>query len=310
MANQPAGRMQVGLVLPIAEDQALGGVPRYALIRDWALRAEALGFDSIWVYDHLLFRDGDKPTEGIWECWSMLAALAEATRRVQLGTIVMCVPFRNPAVLAKMADTLDEISGGRLILGLGAGWHQPEFDAFGVPFDHKVDRFEEALQIIVPLLRDGQVDFTGTYYRAPNCELRPRGPRQHGPEILIGSFKPRMHGLVARYADSWNTAWLGLPGLLAERRAPVEAACAAAGRDPATLGITVGVQLMYLDANTPPSPPTEKVLTGSPAEVAATLRSYADQGVNHLICSIDTVALAAVDWLGQALALFRAAGAG
>ncbi|MFN8500452.1 LLM class flavin-dependent oxidoreductase [Kouleothrix sp.] len=297
--------MKIGLVMPIAEDDALGGTPSYATIRAHALRAEAAGFDSIWVYDHLLFRFGEKPTAGIWESWSMLAALAEATRRVQLGTIVMCVPFRNPALLAKMADTLDEISGGRLILGLGSGWHQPEFDAFGVPFDHKVDRFEEALQIITPLLREGRVDFSGSYYRAPNCELRPRGPRPHGPEILIGSFKPRMHGLVARYADSWNTAWLGQPTLLAERRAGVEAACAAAGRDPASLGVTVGVHLMYLDAGTPPSEPPERVLTGSPAEVAAALREYAAQGVDHLICSIDKVSLDAVDWLAEAVRLAR-----
>ena len=105
----------------------------------------------------------------------MLAALAEATRRVEIGTLVVCNSFRNPAILAKMAATLDEVSHGRLILGVGAGWNEPEYQAFGVPFDHRVDRFEEALQIIKPLLREGHVDFSGRYYQAPNCDNVPRG---------------------------------------------------------------------------------------------------------------------------------------
>ena len=137
----------------------------------------------------------------------------------------------NPAILAKMAATLDAISGGRLILGLGAGWHEPEFAAFGIPFDHRVDRFEEALQIIVPLLRTGQVDFEGRYYRAANCELRPRGPRESGPQILIGAEGPRMLRLAARYADAWNTCWLGQPGALATPYAQMLAACADEARD-------------------------------------------------------------------------------
>ncbi len=151
--------MKIGIVLPFAEDPDAGGMPSYATIRERALLAEAAGFDSIWLYDHLLFRFPDQPTVGIWEIWTVLSALAEATERVEIGTVVLCVPFRNPAILAKMADTLDEVSGGRLILGLGAGWNQPEFDAFGIPFDHRAARFEEALQIITPLLREGRVDF-------------------------------------------------------------------------------------------------------------------------------------------------------
>lgn len=297
--------MKIGLIMPIGEDDTTRTTLGYPAIRALARQAEQAGFDSIWVYDHLLFRFGEAPTAGIWEAWSMLTALAEATSRVQLGILVLCVPFRNPAVLAKMADTVDEISGGRLILGLGAGWHQPEFDAFGIPFDHKVDRFEEALQIIVPLLREGRVDFTGTHYSAPNCELRPRGPSPRGPEILIAAFKPRMLQLTARYADSWNTAWQGQVGKLAERRAPLEAACQAIGRDPATLAITVGVSVQYRDPASPPAelPPLEKALSGSPAQVAAELRAYAEAGVAHVICSLDPPTPPALDWLAEAVAL-------
>src|SRR5207244_12084002 len=118
--------------------------------------------------------------------WTRPAALAEATHRVEIGTLVTCNSFRNPAILAKMATTVDEISHGRLILGVGAGWNEPEYQAFGLPHDHRVDRFEEALQIIKPLLRDGQVDFKGRYYQAPDCEIVSRGRRSDGPPLMVG----------------------------------------------------------------------------------------------------------------------------
>jgi alkanesulfonate monooxygenase SsuD/methylene tetrahydromethanopterin reductase-like flavin-dependent oxidoreductase (luciferase family) len=200
--------------------------------------AEAAGLDSVWIYDHLLYRFPGKPPQGIWEGWTVMAALGEATERVELGALVLCTAFRNPAVLAKMATTLDEITGGRIILGLGAGWHEPEFSAFGLPFDHLVDRFGEALQIIVPLLRDGEVDFTGKYFSAPNCALLPK-PARRIP-ILIASAKERMHKLTAQYADQWNTAWVGEVSATEERRSALLAACDAVGRDPRTLEQTVG----------------------------------------------------------------------
>lgn len=305
MTATPAHSMKIGLVMPIGEDDDVRRAPSYADIRAVAQRAEAVGLDSIWVYDHLLFRKPGEPTVGIWECWTMLAALAEATQRVQLGTIVLCVPFRNPAMLAKMADTLQEISAGRLILGLGAGWNQPEFDAFGYPFDHLASRFDEALQIIVPLLREGKVDFTGTYYSAPNCELRPHASAGQRPELLIAGGKPRMLRLTARYADSWNTAWLGQPTLLAERRARLDAACAEEGRDPATLATTVGVIVHPPQLEAPEQLPPERALSGSLEEVAAGFRRYAELGVSHLICTAERVTPEIVDWLGEAVALSR-----
>src|SRR5215212_8520888 len=138
--------MKIGVVINHIQNAASGVAPLYTEIRNIAQAAEAGGFDSIWLFDHLLFRFTPEATAGIWECWTLLSALAEATQRVELGTLVLCNPFRNPALLAKMAHTLDEVSNGRLILGLGAGWHEPEFTAFGYPFDHLVDRFEEALK--------------------------------------------------------------------------------------------------------------------------------------------------------------------
>jgi probable F420-dependent oxidoreductase len=300
--------MQVGLFLPMGEDEATGTTKSYQEIRALARQAEQAGFDSIWIMDHLLFRHSGQPTRGVWEGWTVLTALAEATERVMLGTLVLCTTFRNPALLAKMAATLDEISGGRLILGLGAGWHEPEFEAFDFPFDHRVSRFEEALQIIVPLLREGAVDFHGTYYRATNCEIRPRGPSPRGPQILIGTNGPRMLRILARYADMWNTVWLGRPpGPLLERRAAMEAACVAEDRDPATVAVTVGINIAYQAPDQPAEHPEhpERAIHGSPAEVAAALREYEQLGVAHIICSLDQRTPESVAWLAEALRLYH-----
>src|SRR4051812_25074110 len=182
------------------------GAKRWPELRAFAQRAEALGFDFLWVPDHLLWREegGDGSTVGMWEGWSVLTALAASTERVELGPLVACTAFRNPALLAKMADTVDEISGGRLTLGLGAGWHEPEFQAFGYPFDYRVSRFEEAVTIIHGLIKHGQIHSKGTYSQARDCELRPRGPRAAGPPIMIGPSGARVLGLTARFADVWN----------------------------------------------------------------------------------------------------------
>jgi alkanesulfonate monooxygenase SsuD/methylene tetrahydromethanopterin reductase-like flavin-dependent oxidoreductase (luciferase family) len=205
-----------------------------------------------------------------------------------------------------MAATLDEVSGGRFILGLGAGWHQPEFDAFGLPFDHRAGRFEEALRIIVPLVREGKGDFRGTYYSAPDCEIRPRGPRAGGPPILVAAFGRRMLRLTARHADSWNTAWFGRPTQFVARRAELEAACAEVGRDPATLEVTAGVQIAYPDLGEAPMPldNPDKVLTGSAEEIADGLRAYDELGVAQVICSCFPNNAAALTRFAEALRLY------
>src|SRR6516162_2226024 len=203
MPQHPARPLKVGLLLPILEETMAGATPRSADLKAIARLAEAAGFDSLWVPDHLImdFNAYGIPSEtkaGGWDCWSILASLAAVTTKVEVGTIVACAGFRNPALIAKMADTIDEISDGRLILGLGAGYHEPEHRAFGYPFDHLVGRFEEALRIIHSLLRTGLADLEGSYYHAHECELRPRGPRRRGPPILIGARQPRTRRLAAR----------------------------------------------------------------------------------------------------------------
>src|SRR5215470_18289386 len=209
--------MKIGLLVFQANERETNRKPPYETIRAIAQQAETDGFDSIWLADHLLYRNPGEPTRGIWECWTMLSALAEATRRVEIGTLVLCNSFRHPALLAKMATAADEVSGGRLILGVGAGWNEPEYQAFGLPFEHRVDRFEEGLQILGPLLREGHVDFAGQFYQAHNCDNVPRGPREAGPPLLVGSEGPRMLKLTARYADLWNTGYMANPKPWASR---------------------------------------------------------------------------------------------
>lgn len=290
----------------LANERETNNMRSYDSIRAAARQAESDGFDSIWLPDHFFYRNPGEPTRGIWECWTMLAALAEATRSMEIGTLVTCNSFRHPAILAKMASTVEEISHGRLILGVGAGWNEPEYKAFGLPFDHRVARFEEALQILKPLLRDGRVDFKGRYYQAPNCEIVPRGPRSDGPRLMVGSEGgPRMLKLTAQYADLWNTGYMGKPETLTERRAKAEAACREIKRDPATLGITTLIGLWYPDLQTNKPKFFDNPLTGTVREIAAAIRGYAELGVEHIMFQVEPYTTEARERLTEALKLYR-----
>src|SRR5680860_263713 len=240
--------VKIGIFITAMVGGMRDGGLKWRDLHQMANRAEELGFDSFWVPDHLIFKNPDQPVHGPWECWSLLSALAATTSKMEIGTLVTCSGFRNPGLLAKMADTVDEISGGRLVLGLGAGWHEPEYETFGYPFDHRFDRFDEAVTVIRTLLKDGHIDHQGEFYTLRDCELRPRGPRPQGPPIMIGALasKPRMLGLVAKHADLWN-GWLlhgrshvdEVPPL----REAVNRACEKTGRDPQSLVRTIGVAI-------------------------------------------------------------------
>jgi alkanesulfonate monooxygenase SsuD/methylene tetrahydromethanopterin reductase-like flavin-dependent oxidoreductase (luciferase family) len=292
--------VKIGVTLPMAQDDGAGGISPYADIRAVARAAEDAGLDSIWAYDHLLFRE-DGLDSGIHECWTVLAALAEATSRVQLGILVMCTAFRNPALLAKMAATLDHISGGRLILGLGCGWHDPEFEAFGYPTDHKVGRFEEALTVIRGLIREGRADLDGRWVQAHDAVLAP--PARPELPILIAAKRPRMLELAARHADMWNEAWFGPPDeRWAGLRRDLDAACRKVGRDPATLERSVGVSVRIADllpgdgeAAAGADTADERALTGDADEIAAGIVAYAADGCSHLMASLTPSTAEAVD---------------
>lgn len=298
---EPATRpLKVGLAL-IPFENVPGDGHRWASLAAQARTAEAVGFDSLWVPDHVLFRRDGADPEGAWEAWSLLAALAAATTRVEIGPFVLCTAWRNPALLAKMADTVDEISGGRLVLALGAGWNRAEFDALGVPFDHRYARFAEALQIIHGLLRTGHVDVEGTYYSARDAELRPRGPRPQGPPIMIGTTGEKMLRLTARYADWWNIDWRNRPEQLPPYLASVDAACAEVGRDPATLVRTAGI-MVDLPGYPPRSALASPPLAGSPEEIAEGLRRHRQAGITHAMVWLNTADEAGVEAFAPVLA--------
>jgi alkanesulfonate monooxygenase SsuD/methylene tetrahydromethanopterin reductase-like flavin-dependent oxidoreductase (luciferase family) len=303
--------MKVGLMLPMGHNDALGRPLSWPELRDMAVAADDGELDSVWGADHLVFRE-DGQTYGIHECWTLLTAVAAVTRRVEIGPLVLALPFRNPALTAKMAAALDTVSDGRLILGVGCGWHQPEFDAFDYPFDRRVGRFEESLQIVVPLLRDGHVTFEGRWHRA-DAELLPRGPRPAGPPILIAGKQPRMMGLVARYADQWNAAWYGIPAEateLAERIARQRAACEAEGRDADTLTLTAGIFVVFphLLAGGDGEEPPESAIRGDIELVAEALAGYEMHGVEHVIAHVWPRTPAAVSALAEAAERARGLG--
>ncbi len=295
-------RMKLGTMPSLKEDSLNGGKPSYKQIEAMAMAAEAAGFDSFWLADHVMFRSPDGENIGCWECFTFLSALAAVTTRIALGPLVACTSFRNPALLAKMADALDEISGGRFILGLGSGWNEPEYTMFGWPFDHRVGRFEEAMQIIAPLLRDGRADFHGEYYDATDAVLRPRGPSPKGPPLMIGGTRPRMLRLTARYADIYNTDTVLSADRVAELWANVEAACAEVGRDPQTLELTSFTAVRIAPAGES-ARPGEQAIVGTVEEIAAELRRFADAGVTHLIVRFEQLGVVGIEQFAPVMAL-------
>ncbi len=287
-------RMKLGTMPSLKEDSLNGGTPTYKEIEAMAMAAEEATFDSFWLADHVMFHSPEGENVGCWEAFTFLSALAAVTSHMMLGPLVACTSFRNPALLAKMADSLDEISGGRFILGLGSGWNEPEYTMFGWPFDHRVGRFEEAMQIIAPLLREGRVDFHGDYYDATDAVLRPRGPSPKGPPLMIGGTRPRMLRLTAQYADIYNTDTVFTAERVTELWTDVQAACAAIGRDPATLELTSFTSVRVLQSGES-AQPDEQAIVGTAEEVAAALQRFADAGVTHLILRFEQLGVAGIE---------------
>ena len=287
----------MGVQLPEVERET-----RWRELLDMTRAIEDLGYDSVWLGEHLLYRWPDRPARGPWEAWSMLSAIAAVTDRIEFGPLVACTAFHNPALLAKQATTIDEISDGRLILGLGAGWNETEFRAFGIPFDHRVDRFEEAFTIIRTLLQEGEIDFEGRYYQARDCEILPRGPRPGGPPLMIGSNGPRMLRIAAPHVHAWNSWFADIgndPDGIARLRDVVDAACRDVGRDPTEVERTVAVLVQYPNgtgriqgsyAEAPPPP-----LTGPPEVLADRLRAYAEAGIGHVQLVIDPITRGSIE---------------
>lgn len=293
----------VGVQLPEVEWE----VPFPELIA-MARSAEAVGFDSLWLGDHLLY---DLPVgpRGPWEVWTSLAALAASTDRILLGPLVASTGFHEPAMLAKMAATVDAVSGGRLILGLGAGWNEREYRAYGFPFDHRVGRFEEAFTIIRTLLREGEIDLAGRYHRAERCVLHPRPVRPGGPPLMVGSTRPRMLSITLPHVSAWNVWWADFgntPEGFAECKRRVDEAIVVNGRSPAEVAATCAVYVQlpggagrqmgdYAGRAIEP-------VRGSAGEIADVIGRFADAGAAHVQLVVDPISRASIERLADVLA--------
>ena len=305
MIPEPRRRpIRVGIQLPEVEREVRW--PEYLAI---ARVAEDVGFDTLWLGDHLLYRYADGSTRGPWEVWTMLSALAASTSRIRLGPLVAATAFHAPPMLAKLAATVDEISGGRLILGLGAGWNATEFAAFGFPFDHRISRFEEAFTIIRTLLREGAIDFDGRFFQARDCVLLPTPVRPGGPPLMIGSIGPRMLEITLPHVDAWNVWYADTgnsPAGLEPHLRAVDEACRRVGRDPTEVERTVAVLVQLPggtgrvmgDTTQAAIPP----LQGTPVEIAKRLREYAYLGVAEVQLVVDPITSEAIQSLAPVLA--------
>ena len=291
----PPEQLRLGLVLPTWTTTDL----RWPDLLEVARSAAEVGFDALYVTDHLLLPsnnaelkrragvdfpdDPEVELEGYLECFTVLSALAVAIPRLTIGSFVACTGYRNTGLLAKMAVTIDDVSAGRLVLGLGAGDSAGEHATFGFPYEQPVSRFEEALQVLDGLFRPDSLDFNGAHHRLRGARLLPRGPRPEGPPILIGTLNPgpRMCRLVAQYADIWN-GWLGYTDASAESAATqlriIDEGCLEHGRDPLTLVATTAVRAAIPGSGYTPRP-DERPLSGPPDEMAETLRGHARLGI-------------------------------
>jgi probable F420-dependent oxidoreductase len=296
---------RIGVQLPEVERRV-----DWPELTSMARAAEAAGFDSLWMGDHLLYDLPGGVTRGPWEVWTSLAALAAVTESVELGPLVASTSFHAPAMLAKQAATVDAISGGRLILGLGAGWNEREYRAFGFPYDRRVSRFEEAFTIIRGLLRDGRIDFDGAFYRVEGCVLDPGPVRPGGPPLMLGSTGPRMMRIALPHVDAWNVWWSdygNTPGGFAAIRDRIDDAAVQAGRAPGEVAATAAVlvrlpggagRLMGETYNAPVRP-----VQGSPADIAGHLDAMARAGASHLQLVLDPITQASIELLAETLAV-------
>jgi alkanesulfonate monooxygenase SsuD/methylene tetrahydromethanopterin reductase-like flavin-dependent oxidoreductase (luciferase family) len=297
---------RVGVQLPEVER----AVP-WPEMRAMARAAEEANFDSIWLGDHLLYDLPNGEVRGPWEVWTALAGLASVTERVELGPLVASTSFHAPPMLAKLAATVDAISGGRLVLGLGAGWNQREYTAFGFPYDKRISRFEEAFTIIRELMRTGRSDFRGTYYEVADCVLDPRPIRPGGVPLMLGSVSPRMMRIGLPHVDAWNVWWSDYgndPDGFAAVRARVEDAARQAGRSPGEVEATAAVLVQLPGGAGRVMGETYNDRTVQPVPVvklAAHLRAMADAGAAHVQLVLDPITVQSIEATGAAVREFQ-----
>jgi probable F420-dependent oxidoreductase len=293
--------MRIGIQLPEVEREVRW--PEQLAI---ARAAEAAGFDSIWIGDHLLYRGDGRPERAPWEAWTLLSALAAATDRVRLGPLVACAGFHPPGLIAKMAATVEEISGGRFVLGLGAGWNEQEFRAFGIPYDHRVSRFEESFAIVRGLLAGERVTLAGRFWQADDAVLLP--PPARRVPLMVGSNGPRVLGITLPYVAAWNTWWDDYGNTVegfAALDERISAAAREAGRPPEDVERSACVLVALDGGGERPATPAAPPVTGPPGRIAAHLRELAEAGADEAILVVDPITERSVRALAEAVALVR-----
>lgn len=283
--------MRIGVIAQLHGRPGGALEPSWASIKGLAKAAERVGFDMFVFEDVLMYR-GEDATAGCWESMTIAGALAASTSRIRLGQSVINAPYRSPAMTASMATTLDEISGGRYVLGIGAG-NSPtsDYEGFGFPTDRRYSRFAETIEVIHTLLRTGSVDFDGDFYSAKRAELVLRGPSTSGPPINIAAGGPKMLRLVARYGDAWN--WWGWDETIAEivdRMTPIvdelERACVELGRDGAEIERTFDLYSVVPPGFSTDGSEMSQPISGSADEVAASLLSLRSLGIDEVRCDL------------------------
>lgn len=292
--------LRVGIQLPEVERDV-----RWPEFLAMARTAEEVGFDSIWIGDHLLYRGDGRPQRGPWEAWTLLSALSAATERVRLGPLVACTAFHPPGLLAKMAATVDEVSGGRFVLGIGAGWNETEFRAFGLPFDRRVARFEESFEIVRRLLGGERVTLRGSFWQVDDAVLLPAPARR--PTLMVGSTGERVLSITLPHVDAWNS-WYDLYGNTPEgfraESAKVDRASERVGRPPSEIQRSACV-LVVLDRSAGERPIEDGIppLEGSMERVAEGLRELAEAGADEAILVVSPIDERSVRGLAGALAI-------
>jgi probable F420-dependent oxidoreductase len=295
-----SGRLRIGIQLPEVEREVRW--PEYLAM---ARAAEEAGFDSVWIGDHLLYRGDGRPERGPWEAWTLLSALAAATERVELGPLVACAGFHPPGLIAKMAATISEVSGGRFVLGLGAGWNEQEFGAFGIPFDHRVSRFEESFAIMRGLLAGERVTLAGRFWQADDAVLVPAPAR--APRLVIGSNGPRMLRIALPHVHGWNTWWDDFGNTadgFATLNARITAAAEDAGRNPADVARSACVLVIFdRSPRERVPPPGVTPLDSSPERIAEALRELAAAGADEAILVVSPIDERSIRELAEVVAL-------
>lgn len=296
--------LKIGVQLPEVERRVA-----WPELISMARAAEDAGFDSVWLGDHLLYDLPDGTPRGPWEVYTSLAALAAVTTRVELGSLVSSLGFHDPAMIAKMSATIDGISEGRFVLGVGSGWNEREYRAFGLPFDRRVDRFEEAFDLVRRLLAGEAVTHSGRFYSLDRCVIDPPPVRSGGPQLMLGSNSPRMLSIGLPHVDAWNV-WWSLYGNtaagFADVVADVRARTVAVGRDPDDVAASacVYVQVPGGAGRTMGDPSMARIqpLRGSAAELAERMREFAAAGAAHVQLVVDPITQESIEWLGGMLA--------